>query len=152
MRTFKYFFAIVISICSISLALFGQQPGDSRSPSMDGTPGLFRTWDAEALRPGEIFASVGVLRNYRDPGELTFTTVPTSLGIGLFHRFEIFGTLEAQKHITADSILTYRIPSGSPSKPAETLLGERLFSSSAPFIDVPKTSGRGDLWGNMKFS
>jgi hypothetical protein len=152
MRTFKYFFALVISICSISSAVFGQQPGDSRSPSMDGTPGLFRTWDAEALRPGEVFASVGTLRNYRDPGELTFTTFPASLAIGLFHRFEIFGTLEAQKHITADSILTYRVPPGGTSMRAETLLGEVLFSSSAPFIDVPKTSGRGDMWGNMKFN
>lgn len=152
MRTFKLIFIVAVSICSISQSVSGQQTGDTRSASLDGTPGLFKTWDAEALRPGEAFASVGVLRNYRDPGELTFTMVPASLGIGLFHRFEIFGTLEAQKHITADSILTYRVPPGGTSLPAQTLLGERLFSSTAPFMDVPEASGRGDLWGNMKYT
>lgn len=152
MRTFKYLLVLVISISSLSSAVFGQQLSDPRSASLDGTPGLFRTWDAEALRPGEVFGSMGVLRNHRDPGELSFTVASASLAIGLFHRFEIFGSLEAQKHIEAGSILTYRVAPGDPSLPAQTLLGERLFSSSAPFMDVPSASGRGDMWGNMKFS
>jgi hypothetical protein len=152
MRILQNLLVLVLAIYFLSSPVFGQLPNDPRSATLDGTPGLFRAWDAEPIRPGEIFASAGLFRNHRDPGELTLTVAPASLAIGLFNRFEIFGMLEVQKRVEADSIRTYRISPGEPSRPAQTLLGERLFSSSAPFIDVPRSTGRGDMWGNMKFN
>lgn len=147
---FRIILSAVLSVLA-GLPLFAQQPEDFRSATFDGTPGLFRTWDAEPILPGEVFFSGGVLRTHRDPGEITLTTGSGGLAIGLFKRFEIFGSWEIQKRVEAPGVLTYRIPAGEVSRPAQTLLGDRLFSSSAPFIDVPSATGRGDMYGSMKF-
>src|SRR5262249_32468344 len=110
---------------------------DHRAPTLDGTPGLFLTWDAETLRPGEVFFSSGAFRYNRDPGSMTITDAPAALSIGIYPRLEIFGSFNTQKHIEATDIRTYRIRPGQPPRPAETPTGETLFSMAAPFIDVP---------------
>src|SRR5262245_29379549 len=140
------------ALLSLAVSLPVSSQSNLNGPTVDGTPGLFKTWDAETLRPGEVSLSLGTMRTHRDPGQLTITTFPGGMAVGLLNRLEAFGTWETQKHIEAGNIETYRILPGSPSRPATTPLGEQLFSSAAPFMDVPVATGRGELYGRMKYN
>jgi hypothetical protein len=132
-------------------AVLGQR-FTNRAATIDGTPGLFKTWDAEPIRQGEVFLSIAPFQTHRDPGELTITTLTSGLSLGLFDSLEMFGMWELQKRIQADGIEVYRISPGSPPRPATTPTGAQLFSNVAPFIDVPLATGRGELYGNLKFN
>jgi hypothetical protein len=150
-RGHKGLIILISMVCSVS-PLFGRQFDESRHPTVDGAAGLFKTWDAEPLRQGEVFASLSVLQNHRDPGELTITNGSGGMAIGLFNRLELIGNWEAQKRIQADGIQVYRIRPGDRSRPSTTRLGEQFFSSSAPFMDVPLATGRGELYGYVKYN
>lgn len=149
---FHWIFNSVAALLILSLPVFAQDSFRQRAATLEGTPGLFLTWDAEPLRPGEVFFSSGVLRNHRDPGAITITNVPVALAIGILPRLEIFGMGEAQKRIEADNINAYRFLPGGIPQPTETPTGERLFTMAAPFITVPVGTGRGDIYGNIKYN
>jgi len=150
--SFHWVFSSVAALSFLSLPLFGQDSLNQRAATLEGTPGLFLTWDAEPLRPGEVFFSSGVLRNHRDPGAITMTSADVGLAIGILPRLEIFGMGEAQKRVQADGINAYRFLPGGVPQPAETPTGERLFTMAAPFITVPVGTGHGDVYGNIKYN
>ncbi len=132
-------------------SLLAGQTGDGHiGPSLEGTPGLFKTWDAEPVRRGEVFFSAGLVRVRRDPGELSITTAAGGGAIGIFDWLEVFGLWELQKRIQADGIQVYRIVPGQKPRIATTRTGDQLASSSAPFMDVPMSTGRGELYGYIK--
>ena len=114
--------AILAAVFSFTLSIpaFAQLDMKYRSATMDGAPGLFKTWDAEPAGAGEVFFSSGLTRTHRDPGQLTITTMPAAMSVGLFNRLEVFGVWEAQKRIEADDIQYYRIAPGEASRPATT--------------------------------
>jgi len=141
-----------VVLAALCIPGFAQQSFEHRAATLSGSPGLFMTWDAEALKPGEVYFSTGAFKNHRDPGQLTITTLPAALGIGVLPKIEIFGSLETQKRIEADDISVYRVQPTEIPQPSLSPAGERLFSSSAPFIDVPIATGRGDMFGNIKFN
>src|SRR5262249_51236143 len=137
-------------LAAVVLASLTSIPGlaqsfEHKAATLSGSPGLFMTWDAEALKPGEVYISTGVFRSHRDPGQLTITTLPAAMGIGVLPKIEIFGSLETQKRIEADDIMVYRVQPTEIPRPSLSPAGDRLFSSSAPFIDVPVATGRGDM-------
>jgi len=150
---FARFLLLVVVLASRATSLQAQLLDDAhRGPTIDGTPGLFRTWDAEPLRAGEVFMTTGVFQTHRDPGEMTISTVPAAMAIGVHDRLELFGMWEIQKRIEAPGIETYRIAAGEVPHVASTLLGEQLASSAAPFMDVPIATGRSELYGYAKLN
>jgi hypothetical protein len=58
-----------------------QEQKKRKSASLDGTTGLFKTWDADTLRQGEINLSAGFDHFNRDPGELVIKRVPASFAM-----------------------------------------------------------------------
>jgi hypothetical protein len=150
-RRFSIFVLGMLVLCTSVPSMEARQLADMRrAASLEGVPGLFKTWDAEPVRPGEVFFSTGAIATSRDPGEMSITTAPSALAIGVLERLEIFGMWELQKRIEAPGIEVYRIGPDEPSRPATIASGEQLFSNSAPFIDVPVATGRGELYGHAK--
>src|SRR2546426_9203208 len=123
-----------------------------KAASLDGTTGLFKTWDAETLRSGEINFSVGWSHYNRDPGELSIKTLPVGLSYGLHDRFEVFGSFDAVKRIRGRGIPVYRVIPGNLPIPSWTPLGSASFTNEAPFIDVPVATGLGDVRLRAKFN
>ncbi len=140
---------LVFSFCGFSQAQEKktsqkQEQKKRKSASLDGTTGLFKTWDAETLRKGEANFSAGFDHFNRDPGELVIKRVPAALAIGIVDRLEFFEFIDVQKRVRTYSSLVYRVPNGGTPRPAQTLLGRTYFTNAAPFIDVPIATGRGD--------
>ena len=131
---------------------FAQQESNMewKAASLDGTSGLFKTWDAENLRQGETNFTFGYDMFHRYPGQLTVGRAPVGAAVGLFDRFELFGAWDIQRHITADDIKTYR--GYSAPTPAMTPGGVISFTQVAPFMDVPRSTGRSDVHLGVKFN
>jgi outer membrane protein OmpA-like peptidoglycan-associated protein len=136
-----------------SFSGFSQQDGKKywKSASLDGTTGLFKTWDAETLRKGETNWSIGYDQFQRDPGQLTIGRAPFGAAVGILDRLEVFGSFDVQRHITADNIAVYR---GSAAPLPATVSGSAVnyFTQAAPFIDVPRATGRSDFRVGLKFN
>jgi len=125
------------------------------APSLDGTSGLFKTYDAETLRQGETNWTFGYDMFHRDPSKLTIGIAPAGVAFGIFDRLEFFESMEVQKHVRARNIATYRRPVGMPGVlpiPAMTPALNTYYSQDAPFIDVPVASDRSDLHLGLKFN
>ena len=131
---------------------FAQQENNLRwkAASLDGTSGLFKTWDAENLRQGEVNFTAGYDMFHRSPGKLKIGRLPVGAAFGLFDRFEVFGTWDVYRRITADDIATNR--GYSAPMPAMTPDGVISFTQAAPFIDVPSANGIGDVHLGIKFN
>jgi len=123
-----------------------------KGSTLDGTAGLFKTIDAEGLRQGEFNLSFGYDYLNRDPGELNFQNLPVAFGIGLFERVELFGVLDAYRRVKADSIQYYRTLPGQLPTLANTPFGSPLAMNDAPFVDVPKATGLGDVRFGLKIN
>ena len=129
-----------------SIPSFAQQETKKQklyAATLDGTTGLFKTWDAENLRKGETNFTFGYDQFKRDPGQLTIGRAVAGAAVGVVDRFEIFGAMDVQRHITADNISLYN-PAGAPF-PATTPTGVSYFNQTAPFIDTPRSTGRSDI-------
>ncbi len=153
--------AAVLAFLLCSFPGFSQQSQNSsqqqeqkkrKSASLDGTTGLFKTWDAETLRQGEFNLSAGFDHFNRDPGELTIKRVPGAFAVGLIDRLEIFGWVDVQRRVRTLSSETYRVLPGQLPRPAQTQTGLTYFTNDAPFIDVPVATGRGDTHLGLKLN
>jgi outer membrane protein OmpA-like peptidoglycan-associated protein len=151
----------VVAVLAVMLvfSLFGFAQDETKkmttAASLDGTTGLFKTWDAENLRQGETNWTFGYDQLHRDPGKLTIGRAPAGAAVGIFDRFEFFGSMDVERHIKARDIATYRRPTATPGfKPlqAATPTLKTYFSQAAPFIDVPVATGRGDYHLGIKFN
>jgi outer membrane protein OmpA-like peptidoglycan-associated protein len=152
-RYLRVLLTILVILLVSSVAVFAQQQETKKrlyAPSLDGLTGLFRAWDAESLRAGEVNFSLGYSHLNRDPGELVIKTAPVSFSVGIWDRLEFFASIDPYKRIQANSIQTYRLLPGQLPRPASTLTGVTSFSNDAPFIDVPDAQGRGDFRFGMK--
>lgn len=145
------FTTAMIVVLLFSLTGFAQQESNFRwkAASLDGTTGLFKAWDAEALRQGETNWTFGYDYFHRHPGKLAIGRATAGVAIGIYDRFEYFTSMDVQRHVTADDIATYRTPVPSP---ATTPLGIQSFTQAAPFMNVPTGNGRGDLNLGFKFN
>ena len=143
--------AVVAAVVIVLLSIPGvaQQDQTSKkkytSASLDGPTGLFKTWDAETLKQGEFNFSLGFDYFNRDPGRLIFRKLPVSFAYGVFNRLELFASYDVTKSVNAPGVLTYRVLPGGLPEPATNLLGVASFTNPAPFVDVPRTNGPGDL-------
>jgi outer membrane protein OmpA-like peptidoglycan-associated protein len=145
--------AAILSLLLFAFSGFAQQTKKRwHAASLDGTSGLFKVWDAEALRQGETNWTFGWDQFQRDPGQLTIGELPVGAAVGLFDRLEVFGGLDLQRHITADNIAFYRVSPLSTPRPATTPTGFTYFSYDAPFIDVPESTGLSDIHLGLKFN
>jgi outer membrane protein OmpA-like peptidoglycan-associated protein len=143
--------AIVI-VLLFAFSGFAQQENKIRwkSASLDGTTGLFKTWDAENLRQGETNFTIGYDMFHRTPGKLTVGRAPVGAAVGLLDRFEVFGSWDFQRHITADDIGTNR--GHIEPFPATTPAGDISFTQVAPFMDVSSATGRSDFHLGVKLN
>ncbi|MFH1573921.1 MAG: transporter, partial [Acidobacteriota bacterium] len=123
-----------------------------KGSTLDGAAGLFKTIDAESLRQGEFNFSLGYDYLNRDPGELNFRTLPVAFGIGLFDRVEIFGAVDVYKRVGASSTGVYRLIPGQLPRLASSLTGAPSAMNDAPFMDVPKAKGMGDVRFGVKIN
>ncbi|MBM3791512.1 MAG: hypothetical protein FJW35_14355, partial [Acidobacteria bacterium] len=123
-----------------------------KGSTLDGAAGLFKTIDAESLRQGEFNFSLGYDYLNRDPGELNFRTLPVAFGIGLFDRVELFGAVDAYKRVGASSTRVYRLIPGQLPRLASSLTGAPSAMNDAPFMDVPKAKGMGDVRFGVKIN
>jgi outer membrane protein OmpA-like peptidoglycan-associated protein len=137
---------IVISLCLSPLFSQSIEPENKKlkSASLDGTGGLFKTWDAETLRRGEFNFSVGYDRHYRDPGDLRFSLIPVGGAIGVTNRLELFFSFDPYKRVDARNIIPYRVVPGALPVPAWSVARTAYFSQDAPFVDVPTATGAGN--------
>jgi outer membrane protein OmpA-like peptidoglycan-associated protein len=137
-----------------SFGCFAQEAPKKRwhAASFEGTSGLFKVWDAETLRQGETNWTFGYDQLHRDPGQLMIGRAPVGTAVGILDRFEFFGSMDVQRHIKADSTLTYRQLPGQLPAPARTLYNVQYFSQAAPFMDVPVATGRSDVRLGLKFN
>jgi len=144
--------AAMVVVLLFAFTGFAQQESNLKwkAASLDGTSGLFKTWDAENLRQGEINFTLGYDMFHRDPGKLTVGRAPVGAAFGLFDRFELFGSWDIQRHITADDIATYR--GFSTPVPAMTPDGVIAFTQVAPFMNVPVSTGRSDVHFGIKYN
>ena len=136
----------VIASCFLLLAFsisgFAQERKQQYyAGTLDGTTGLFKTWDAENLQKGETNFTFGYDQFKRDPGQLTIGRAVAGAAVGVVDRFEIFGAVDFHRRITADNILYHSID-GSP---AMTPSGNYYFTQDAPFIGVNSNSGPSDI-------
>jgi outer membrane protein OmpA-like peptidoglycan-associated protein len=146
--------AAIVVMLLFSFFSFGQQETKKRwnAASLDGTTGLFKTWDADSLRKGETNWTFGYDQFRRDPGQLRIGRATVGVAVGLLDRLEMFGSMDIQKHVTADNIRVYRRATGQLPMTTMTPTGLSYFSQSAPFMDVPKSTGRGDVRLGLKFN
>ncbi len=148
--------AVVAVMIAITMLAVPSPAQEKKRPqlaaSLDGTSGLFKTWDAETLRMWDLNFSLGLSQYRRDPGELTFRVVPVSVAVGLADRLELFASMDVQKHVDGSSIRFYRVLPGLLPRPALTSAGATSFNNEAPFIDVPRANGRGDFRLGLKIN
>jgi outer membrane protein OmpA-like peptidoglycan-associated protein len=146
--------AAIAVLLLFSLSGFAQQESKKKlkAASLDATTGLFKAWDAETLRMGETNWTFGYDQYNRDPGQLTIGRAPVGVAIGILDRFEFFLSMDVQRHITADNISFYRRAVEQDPLPAASPTGTQYFSQAAPFMDVPKATGRGDFRMGVKFN
>lgn len=146
--------AVILSLLLLAFSGFAQEGAKKKrkSASLGGTTGLFKTWDAETLRKGEINLSFGYDHFNRDPGQLSIANVPAALAIGITDRLEFFESMDVQRHIKAGYISTYRVKPGQLPMRSTTRTGVISFSQVAPFIDVPEATGRSDTHIGLKYN
>lgn len=145
--------ATLLAILLVSFPGVGQdQQKKLKSASLDGTTGLFKAWDAETLRKNELNLGLGFDYFNRDPGQLTIKVAPASGAFGVTDRFEVFAGIDFQRIVNADNIKTYRLLPGQLPVPAMTPLGSTSFSNDAPFMDVPRAAGLGDIHLGAKYN
>ena len=144
----------VIATCFLLLAIsipgFAQSAENGRyAASLDGTTGLFKTWDAENLQRGETNFTFGYDQFKRDPGQLTIGRAVAGAAVGVVDRFEIFGSVDVRRRISAGNTYPFydmgsSINNGAP-RLARTPTGAVYFTQDAPFIDVPRANGFSDI-------
>jgi len=146
--------AAVTVLLLISCSGFAQQSTKKRwnAASLDGTSGLFKTWDAETLRQWETNWTFGYDLYTRDPGKMKVGRAPAGVAIGIFNRLEFFEAMDVTRHITAEEIRYYRRLPGQLPAPAQTPTGVQSFNQVAPFMDVPRATDRSDLHLGLKFN
>ena len=145
----------VIASCFLLLALSISgfaQGGEQQfyAGSLDGTTGLFKTWDAENLQRGEFNFSLGYDKFHRDPGQLTIERGVAGAAFGVVNRFEIFGTVEARR-VAADNIRHNYDESVWPPL-ARTPTGATYFTQVAPYIGMEQPRSIGDIRIGLKFN
>jgi outer membrane protein OmpA-like peptidoglycan-associated protein len=119
------------------------------APTLDGTTGLFKTWDADNLRQGEFNMTFGYDMFNRDPGRLKIGRAPAGGAVGIADRFELFGSMDVIRRIRASNTDIYRLVPGQLPLPA-TVAGVPYFTQVGPFIDVPLATGRSDIHLGVK--
>jgi outer membrane protein OmpA-like peptidoglycan-associated protein len=144
---------VLVSVLIFSFSGFAQQEGKKKwkSASLDSTTGLFKVWDAEALRKGETNFTFGYDQFQRDPGQLTIGRAPAGVAIGILDRLEFFESMDVQRHITGDNIAIYQ----QNAAPAPAMIAgskQNYFTQAAPFIDAPRATGRSDFHLGLKFN
>jgi len=144
--------AAIAALLLFSLSGLAQQKERYKAATLDGVTGLFKVWDAEALRHTETNFTFGYDRFNRDPGKLQVGRFPVGAAVGLFDRLEIFGSMDVQRKIEADDIRFYRLLPGQLPIPSTTPLGVQYFSNVAPFMDVPESTGRSDVHLGLKLN
>ena len=144
----------IIAICFLLLAVsisgFAQERKQQYyAPTLDGTTGLFKTWDAENLQRGETNFTFGYDLFHREPGQLTIGRAVAGAAVGVVDRFEIFGSVDINRRISAGNIFPFydqgSLPYNGALRLARVPSGETYFSADAPFIDVSRASGFGDI-------
>jgi hypothetical protein len=144
----------VIATCFLLLAVsisgFAQETRTQQfyAPTLDGTTGLFKTWDAENLRQGEINFTFGYDQFRRDPGQLTIGRAVAGAAVGVVDRFEVFGSWDVNRRVSADNIfLAGATPGSVPGGPtlARFPNGIVAFTREAPFIDSTPANGLSDV-------
>ena len=137
--------AVLAGMLLFSMLGFAQEETTKilTAPSLDGTTGLFKTWDAENLRRGETNWTFGYDLFHRDPGKLTIGQMPVGVAVGIFDRFELFATMDVQKHVRARAIRSYRRP--GLKRPRAPKLVRMSFGIMA-------TSGGRGHWGSIKIT
>jgi outer membrane protein OmpA-like peptidoglycan-associated protein len=141
---------LVTAILLISTAARAQDEKKvTTAPSLDGTSGLFKTWDAQTLRKNELNLSLGYSHYNRDPGELIFRVFPVAAAWGVSDRFEVFGSFDVYKRVAARSILERPLV---VLRAAATPLGATSFNNEAPFIGTRLGDGTGDVHLGAKIS
>jgi outer membrane protein OmpA-like peptidoglycan-associated protein len=144
--------AAMAAVLVFSFCGFAQQTSQKKwkSASLDGTTGLFKVWDAETLRQGETNWTFGYDQLHRDPGQLKIGRAPAGAAVGILDHFELFGSVDVQRSIKADNISYYRLLPGQLPIPAQLANKAQYFSQTAPFMDVPDATGRGDVHLGVK--
>jgi outer membrane protein OmpA-like peptidoglycan-associated protein len=145
--------AIVILLLLAGSAV--AQQDDKKPPkaaSLDGTTGLFRAWDAESLRKHEANLSIGYTLYFRDPGDLRFSIIPVGGSFGITDRFEVFGSVEPMRRVSAHNMMFWRVLPGRLPIPSWTTNRAAYFYNDAPFMEVPKATGFGDARVGGKFN
>jgi len=144
----------VIATCFLLLALsipgFAQNDENGRyAASLDGTTGLFKTWDAENLQRGETNFTFGYDQFRRDPGQLTIGRAVAGAAVGVVDRFEIFGSVDVMRRVSAGNIFPYydmgAVQNNGAARFARTPTGAVYFTQDAPFIDSQRANGFGDI-------
>ncbi|MCL2877153.1 MAG: PKD domain-containing protein [Acidobacteria bacterium] len=144
----------VIALCFLLLAIsisgFAQErKQEFYAGTLDGTTGLFKTWDAENLQRGETNFTFGYDQFNRDPGQLTIGRAVAGAAVGVVDRFEVFGSVDVRRRVSASGILPYYdqgsyLNNGAP-RLARTTTGATYFTQDAPFVDIPHTNGFSDI-------
>jgi len=121
-----------------------------KSATLEGATGLFKAWDAEALRQGEFNLSFGYDQFNRDPGKLKIGNAIVGASLGVTDRLEVFASMDVQRHITSENVEIYRL--GQKPNPATILggTGDPYFTQAAPFMDVDRSNGRSDIRLGLK--
>ena len=146
-------FLMMLATLLLALPGFAQQTKKkNKAASFDGTTGLFRTWDAETLKRGELNFTIGWSHWNRDPGQLRFQSLSEGGAIGIADRFEFFASFDALKRVRATNIRTGRPFVGGRPTPAQTPLGVTYFTNEAPFMNVARSSDIGDVRLGGKFA
>jgi len=89
------FLLLAFSISGLAQETLAQQ----YAATLDGTSGLFKTWDAESLRRGELNFSFGYDQFNHDPGNFKLGRVVIGGAVGVVDTFEIFGSVDANRRI-----------------------------------------------------
>ena len=145
---------VLVAVALLALPALAQNPQEKKltAATLDGTSGLFKSYDAQTLLKGEMNFSLGVDHYNRDPNTLVIKDLPVSFSIGLVDRVEFYGSWVWQRHIESNNIAYYRLLPGQAPRPSQTLAGVTSFTQAAPFIDVPRANGPSDFLLGAKFN
>ena len=140
--------ALCFLLLAFSISAFAQEK-PYYAATLDGTSGLFKTWDAENLQRGEFNFTFGYDQFKRDPGQLTIGRAVAGAAVGIFDRFEVFGSVDARRRVVADNIFPYydqgtNFYNGAP-RLARSPNGTVFFTQDAPFIDAARSNSFGDV-------
>ncbi len=126
----------LVAVALLALPASAQNPQDKKlkAATLDGTTGLFKSYDADTLLQGEMNFSFGVDRYNRDPNALKITDLPVAFSIGLQDRVEFFTSWVWQRHIESNDIAYYRLLPGQAPRPAQTINGATCVKLVTPFI------------------